>query len=297
MVFNAYNVTECSMRITEELGFILSRTFARTRAVKRGWPHVPGKYFVVDATAPVAVTTLGSVWLAPELAKSAPRGLCIVGKVETENIGIEKIIKNVLSNPAIRFLVCTGQETPRHFAGATLLALFNNGIDARKRIPGSPGMRPILPNSTPEEVDAFRQQVEAVDMIGCTELGPIAARIAELAAGAPREAVAGPNASPLDVRKGTPRVVATAPSPDRIKLDPGGYFVINITGQTIVVEHYDYNERLLHVIEGTAARAVYWTIINNGWVTTLDHAAYLGKELSRAETSIQHGLDFVQDGA
>ena len=285
------------MSVMADFGFFLSRTFARTKAVNRSWPHVPGKYFVVDAKAPVAVTTLGSVWLAPELAKSAPKGLCIVGKVETENIGIEKIIKNILTNPAIRFLICAGEEPPKHLTGATLLALFKNGVDAAKRIPGSPGMRPMLPNSTPEEVEAFRQQVEPVDMIGCTELGLIAARIVELSARAPDRAVTFEAPPGFNAPQTTPRVIATAPSPDRIKLDKGGYFVINIENGAIVVEHYDYKERLLHVIEGNDARTIYWALINNGWVTKLDHAAYLGKELARAEFSIIHGVDFVQDGA
>jgi tetrahydromethanopterin S-methyltransferase subunit A len=258
---------------------------------------VPGKYFVVDPAAPVAVTTLGSVALAQELARSAPNGLCIVGKVETENIGIEKIIKNVLSNPAIRFLICAGAEPPKHLTGATLLALFKNGVDGARRIPGSPGMRPMLPNTKPEEVEAFRQQVEPVDMIGCTEIAPIAARVEELSARTPDRTSAFPLPPGLDARETTPHVVATAPLSDHIKLDKGGYFVINIGNEAIVVEHYDYKERLLHVIEGKDARAIYWTLISNGWVTRLDHAAYLGKELARAEFSIRHAVDFEQDGA
>jgi tetrahydromethanopterin S-methyltransferase subunit A len=258
---------------------------------------VPGKYFVVDPAAPVAVTTLGSVALAQELAKSAPKGLCIVGKVETENIGIEKIIKNVLSNPAIRFLICAGTEPPKHLTGATLLALFKNGVDGARRIPGSPGMRPMLPNTKPEEVEAFRQQVQPVDMIGCTEIAPIAARVEELCARTPDRASAFPLPPGLDTRETTPHVVATAPLSDHIKLDKGGYFVINIGNEAIVVEHYDYKERLLHIIEGKDARAIYWTLINKGWVTKLDHAAYLGKELARAEFSIKHAIDFEQDGA
>jgi len=38
-------------------------------------------------------------------------------------------------------------------------------------------------------------------------------------------------------------------------------------------------------------------IINNKWVTELSHAAYLGKELTKAELSITKGFKFVQDGA
>ena len=85
----------------ENFGFFLSRIFASTKARKAEWPFVPGAYFVADSGAPVAVTTLGSVDLAREVSLEAPAGLCIVGKVETENIGIEKIIKNVLSNKAM----------------------------------------------------------------------------------------------------------------------------------------------------------------------------------------------------
>lgn len=285
------------MGVVESFGFFLSRTFATTKPVNRTWPYVPGKYFVVDAAAPVAVTTLGSVALAQDLAKSAPKGLCVVGKVETENIGIEKIIKNVISNPAICFLICAGKEPPKHLSGATLLALFKNGVDAAKRIPGSPGMRPMLPNTTPEEVEAFRQQVEPVDMIGCTDIAPIVAKVEALSTRARDRAMAFPPPPELGAWEIARHVVATAPSPDRITLDKGGYFVINIENEAIVVEHYDYKERLLHVIKGNDARTIYWTLIDKGWVTKLDHAAYLGKELARAEFSIKHGIDFEQDGA
>jgi tetrahydromethanopterin S-methyltransferase subunit A len=281
----------------ESFGFFLSRTFATTRPVRRTWPYVPGKYFVVDPAAPVAVTTLGSVALAQELATSAPKGLCIVGKVETENIGIEKIIKNVLSNPAIRFLICAGMEPPKHLSGATLLALFKNGVDDARRIPGSPGMRPMLPNTKREEVETFRQRVEPVDMIGCADITAIAARINELSALTPDRGMTFPRSPAPDTRDTTPHLVATSPLSDHIKLDKGGYFVINIQNGVIVVEHYDYKERLLHVIEGKDARALYWTLIDKGWVTKLDHAAYLGKELARAEFSIEHGVDFEQEGA
>ena len=106
------------------------------------------------------MTTLGSVALAEEVGESPPQGLCIVGKVETENIGIEKIIKNVISNPAIRYLICAGHEPPKHLTGATMIALLNEGVDENNRISGAPGMRPVLPNTSVEEVQAFRQQVK-----------------------------------------------------------------------------------------------------------------------------------------
>jgi tetrahydromethanopterin S-methyltransferase subunit A len=54
---------------------------------------------------------------------------------------------------------------------------------------------------------------------------------------------------------------------------------------------------LIKKIEGKSSRDIYLTIINNKWVTELSHAAYLGKELSRAELSIKKAYKFVQDGA
>jgi len=282
----------------EDFGFWLSRTFASTRAKQGQWPYVPGTYIVVDPRAPVAVTTLGSVALAAEVASNPPAGLCIVGKVETENIGIEKIIKNVLSNPAIRYFVCAGAEPPKHLTGATMLALFGNGVDERMRIVGSPGMRPVLPNTSRAEVEGFRRQVEPVDMVGCTDVAAIQAKVAELASRAPPAPVSGflPPAG-IGELEAIERIQAEGSDPRYIKLDEQGYFVITIEAGTLLVEHYSYKQKLLRIIEGTEARSIYLTIVRNGWVSKLDHACYLGKELARAELSLRQGLPFVQDGA
>jgi tetrahydromethanopterin S-methyltransferase subunit A len=281
----------------EEFGFFLTRTFASSKAQKREWPFVPGKYFVVSPSAPVAVTTLGSVDLAKEVAGSPPSGLCIVGKVETENIGIEKMIKNILSNPSIRYLVCAGKEPPKHLTGATMVALFENGIDSQQKIIGSPGMRPVLPNTSDAEIQAFRDQVEPVDMIGCTDVPTIHAKVEELAQSAPKTAGQAfvPPAN-LSETEPVERVMAEGTDPMRIKLDKAGYFVINIEDDTLLVEHYDYKERLLRIIEGQDARSIYLTIVRNDWVSKLDHAAYLGKQLAKAELSIEHRFEFLQDG-
>jgi tetrahydromethanopterin S-methyltransferase subunit A len=282
----------------EDFGYFLSRTFASTKPKRKTWPFVPGSYFVTDPTAPVAVTTLGSVPLAEAVSRNAPSGLNIVGKVETENIGIEKIIKNIVSNPSIRYFVCAGNEPPRHLTGATLIALFENGMDESHRIPGAPGMRPILPNTSAAEVLAFREQVELVVMIGCTDVATIHARVSELAqmAGAKSGFEFQPSGE-FGQEGSVERVLASRIDPKRIRLDKAGYFVIHIEGDLLLVEHYDYKDRLLRVIEGRDARSIYLTLILNGWVSTLDHAAYMGKELARAESSMRTGVGFVQDGA
>ena len=282
----------------ENFGFLLTRMFATTRAKRKSWPYIPGKYFVIDPSSPVAVTTLGSVELAQTIGNLSPEGLNIVGKVETENIGIEKIIKNIISNPSIQYLVCAGNEPPKHLTGATIKALFENGIDDDRNIVGSPGMRPVLPNTSREEVGAFCEQVELIDMIGCTDIDLINARIKELALSASNNThnimKTGNN---YEEYRDVECIVATGTDPNKIKLDKAGYFVINVQDKAILVEHYDYKERLIRVIEGKDARSIYLTVVRNGWVSALDHAAYLGKELARAEHCLSHDIDYTQDGA
>ncbi len=84
-----------------------------------------------------------------------------------------------------------------------------------------------------------------------------------------------------------------------MKLDPAGYFVVYpIADRKIIhVEHYAYDNRLLHILESASPRALYLKIIEEGWLTELSHAAYLGKELIKAEFSLNHEIPYLQDAA
>jgi len=93
--------------------------------------------------------------------------------------------------------------------------------------------------------------------------------------------------------------IIQAKEPYKIQMDKAGYFVVlpQAHKRTILVEHYGYDDKLLHTIEGKDARSLYLTIIENNWVTQLSHAAYLGKELAKAELSLKYGFKYIQDGA
>ncbi len=269
------------------------------RVRDEAWPPVVGEYYVLDSVAPVAVSTLASTQLAEELAKCKPDSLSIVGKTETENIGIDKVIKNVISSAALRYLIVAGTESEGHYVGQTLLALAENGVDEQGRVVGSIGKRPVLRNVSAVEIGAFREQIQVVDMIGCEELDQIAAKIAELSSrvGAPCGCSTCSDTVPISIST-TPVINVNEPDVE-IALDKAGYFVILPLPEKGVInlEHYAYDNQLLRVIEGTTAREIYHTLIGNGWVTELSHAAYLGKELAKAELSLQHGFKYFQDGA
>ena len=95
-----------------------------------------------------------------------------------------------------------------------------------------------------------------------------------------------------------PKITAHDPT-EPVVMDKAGYFVIvPLPDKGIVnVEHYAYDNTLQRTIEGQNARALYMTIVANGWVSELSHAAYLGKELAKAELSLREGVKYVQDGA
>jgi len=265
------------------------------------WPPVPGEYFNLcdGADCPVAVTTLASVDLSEALAKLHPKGLSIVGKTETENIGVEKVIKNVITNPAIRYLILAGKDSDGHLSGRTLDALYQNGVDENGRVIKSPGKKPILKNVNADEVQAFRRQVEVVDMIGIDDANEISARVQEIyqnddSCCMPQESgIAAKNI----ITSTIPLIKATESGEPR--LDKKGYFVIipQAEQRKIMVEHYANDNTLLNVIEGEDAKSIYKTIIDKGLISDLSHSAYLGRELAKAELSIEMGFKYIQDGA
>lgn len=265
------------------------------------WPPVAGEYFAIckGSSCPVAVSTLASVALAETLAKMRPEGLCIVGKTETENIGIDKIIKNTITNPAIRYLIVAGQDSIGHYSGKTLLSLLEKGVNENMEVIESCGRRPILRNVTISEIETFREQVRVVDMIGCEDTKKLITQINKLS----KEAVV-----TCECEESYESIssiqISTAPKilvgePKKLKMDKAGYFVVILSPEkkTIIVEHYAYDNKLLHIVEGKESPSIYFTIIENGWITELSHAAYLGRELAKAELSLKYGFKYIQDKA
>jgi tetrahydromethanopterin S-methyltransferase subunit A len=91
-------------------------------------------------------------------------GAALSGTVQTENIGFEKIVCNIVANPNIRFLIVGGPESPGHSTGEALKALLSNGIDEKKRIRGTKAPHPLLFNVPVESIERFRKQLTLVDL-------------------------------------------------------------------------------------------------------------------------------------
>lgn len=263
-------------------------------AERRGWPPLPGDYHVLRYRAPVAICTLNSGDLARRIADRQPGGVALAGTLHTENLGIERIIRNVLANPHLRFLVLCGEDTQQaigHLPGQSLASLFGEGLDERGRINGARGKRPVLKNVNRKQIAAFLRQVELVSLIGEERDAVILDAAREVAASDPGAF----EVAPADAGIETVR----AAEPQRLVSDPAGFFVVypDAPMQRLVVEHYTAAGVLDSVIEGSTPAAVAAAAIERDLLGRLDHAAYLGRELARAERSLATGEPYVQDRA
>jgi tetrahydromethanopterin S-methyltransferase subunit A len=139
------------------------------------WPIVKGDFFFGDPESPVAVVTLGSHFgkVFTDL------GAAIEGTAKTENIGLEKVLVNIISNPNIRFLILCGSEIMGHVTGQSLEALYKNSVK-EGRIIDAQGAIPFIENLTEEHIERFQKQVEFISMINNEDVSAISAKVKEL---------------------------------------------------------------------------------------------------------------------
>lgn len=264
----------------------------RLRRRPTTWPVTGGAYAVGDPTGSVAICVLTSDELYPDLARLP--GVAIAGRVVVPNLGIEKIVRNVTANPHIRHLLVCGKDSPVFHPGEALRQLLADGVDEQRRIIGARGHLPVLSNLSPEQIEAFRAQVELSDLTGQTDPEHIGERARQLAA------------RQVGAFLGT---LAPAPSDDQVATilpggrreplayDPNGFFVITIDSGTRLIEvmHYLPDNTPAHRISGHSAEAVLYGLLREELVSQLSHAGYLGGELTKAETALRLGLDYHQD--
>ncbi len=151
---------------------------ADKKAPASGWPIVQGDFHTGDVNSPVAVVTMGS-HLDEQAICSAGAAIC--GSCKTENLGLEKVIANIISNPNIRFVLTVGTEVKGHLSGESFIALHANGVEGG-RIVGTKGAIPFIENLDDAAIKRFQEQVEIVDIMESEDVSAISSKIAELTA-------------------------------------------------------------------------------------------------------------------
>lgn len=263
------------------------------RAAEMAWTVETGDYRLGNPKGAVAVSTLASEELYKEFSeKLCDEDCAICGKVFTENIGIEKVVKNIVANPNIRFLILCGKEAMGHQTGACIKALHANGLNERGRIADAPGKRPWIKTLTSEQISRFREQIEIIDLIGCEDVATIEAKASELSLRNP-----GAFGNAAIKSASVPHYIAR--DTVKLKLDRAGFFIVHPKPEAdwLMVEHYRNSGEPTCVIEGSDPAKICAEIIERGLVSQLDHAAYLGREIERAKLSMQLNFTFRQDRA
>ncbi len=138
----------------------------------KGWPVVKGEYDVGDAKSDVAVATCGSHFNQFPIKA----GAALAGPFKTENLGIEKIVANIISNPNIRFVVVCGSEVKGHIAGDALMCLHKFGLK-EGRIVNAKGAIPFIENLDDKAVKRFQDQITMIDMVDVEDEAKITAAI------------------------------------------------------------------------------------------------------------------------
>jgi dihydropteroate synthase len=155
----------------------------------------------------------------------------------------------------------------------------------------------VLKNVGSAEIERFRQQVEIIEHIGEERVEAVMERVGEARQRNPGAFNAAPASVPVASQKDVDHIRCWHRESLDYEPDPAGFFVIQVDSRSheILVEHYSVDFKLQRALRGKNALEIYSTMIRNNWVTTRGHAAYLGRELGKAELALKRGWMYEQN--
>jgi tetrahydromethanopterin S-methyltransferase subunit A len=138
---------------------------------------IPEEYFKGNPNASIAICTLSSMNLLKKFSNSEIlKDISIVGRLLSENKGIDSIIEYVNNYQKINTIVVCGREVWGHKAGHSLFELHKNGIDKNNRIINSSSPDPYLTVSK-LKIKYFQNNVNLVNLINETDYEKILSEI------------------------------------------------------------------------------------------------------------------------
>ena len=127
------------------------------------------EFYLGNSDSSIAICTLSSIDLLKNFANSKILNqISIVGRLLSENKGIDSIIKYVNKNPKVDTIIVCGKEVWGHKSGHSLFQLHKNGTDQNNRIINSTSPDPFLTVSK-SEIKYFQDNVNLIDLINVTE--------------------------------------------------------------------------------------------------------------------------------
>ncbi len=134
---------------------------------------IPEELYFGNPNSSIAICTLSDIHLLKKISNSnLMKNIALVGRLLSENKGIDSIIRYVNSNHNVKIIIICGEDVFGHQSGESLLALHKNGIDLNGRIINSSSPDPVLTVSQ-MEVIKFQNQVKIINKIGRSNLKEI----------------------------------------------------------------------------------------------------------------------------
>lgn len=129
----------------------------------------------------IAICTLSSIRLLTEISNDTKlmNNLAIVGRLLSENKGIDDIINYCIVHKELEHLIICGKDSRGHRAGDSLIALSKNGMTKEGIIIESKSPRPQL-RSSYQEVEIFRERITVHNLIEETDLNHIRSCVYEI---------------------------------------------------------------------------------------------------------------------
>ncbi len=138
---------------------------------------IPEEVYFGNLKSQIAICVLSSIPLLNEIVNSElMNNISLVGRLFSENKGIDSIIRYVNSNSNVKIIIICGKEGQGHKPGSSLIALYKNGADDDRRIINSHSPDPFLTVSK-TEVKKFQSRVRLINKIGITNFEEISSLV------------------------------------------------------------------------------------------------------------------------
>ncbi|MGD8707854.1 MAG: tetrahydromethanopterin S-methyltransferase subunit A [Nitrosopumilaceae archaeon] len=135
------------------------------------------EFYYGNPNASIAICTLSSLDLLKTISSSdLLNNVSIVGRLLSENKGIDSIINYVFQNKKIKKIIVCGKEVWGHKAGHSLFELYKNGVNDHGRIINSNSPDPFLTVSK-SKVNYFQTKIILINMINETNYNKIKEKI------------------------------------------------------------------------------------------------------------------------
>jgi len=138
---------------------------------------VEDKLYFGNSNSNLVICTLSSMKLLKEISNSSLMNkVYVVGRLLSENKGIDLLVRHIISNEQIDTLILCGEDTVGHRPGHSILCLYRNGLDQDGIIIGSDSPNPIV-TLTNQEVLKFQKQIKIINETGELEISNLTKKI------------------------------------------------------------------------------------------------------------------------